>query len=279
MQAGLTLLILLAIDGIAVVALHSQSEKDSRSTADGYHNADWTPEYFDEYGSMRVRWQPYVYWVGAEYATKYINVDKEGFRRTYRSENKATCEHPLRIFTFGGSTMWGEGARDDETIASWIQKLLDADAMCVEVTNMGQDGYVSTQEVLLLGEQLRMGNVPNLVIFYDGYNDIFSAEDNGVAGLTYNERTRAKEFNLLSYPRRLYLSAALSFVLRTGVGELASRLLVRWLPTRYKEIQGAASSNWRRRRKSGKVTRRQEASGQRCSTISVEQEFGRCYGR
>jgi hypothetical protein len=55
--------------------------------------------------------------------------------------------------------MWGEGARDDETKPSWIQKLPDAENMCAEVTNMGQDGYVSTQEALLLGEQLRMGNL------------------------------------------------------------------------------------------------------------------------
>lgn len=39
--------------------------------------------------------------------------------------------------------------------------------------------------------------MPDLVIFYDGYNDVFAAEDNGGAGLTYNETTRREEFNLL----------------------------------------------------------------------------------
>lgn len=238
MQAGVTLLILLVIDGIAIVALHSEPAEDPRARADGYHNAAWTPEYFGEYASMRVRWQPYAYWVGAEYESKYINVDAAGFRRTLGGEDRPDCKHPARIFTFGGSTMWGEGARDDETIASWIQSMLDSEQMCAQVTNMGQDGYVSTQEVLLLAEQLRRGSIPDLVIFYDGYNDVFAAENNGVAGLTYNEETRRKEFNLLSYPRRLYLSAASRFVLDTGVGELAKRLLVKMRPNQFSEIQG-----------------------------------------
>src|SRR5208337_749990 len=105
-----------------------------------------------------------------KYTGKYINVDSNGFRNTTHGQgDRSDCQYPARVFTFGGSTMWGVGARDDETIASWIQKLLDLRHACVEVTNMGQDGYVSTQEVLLLAEQIRRGNIPNLVIFFDGY--------------------------------------------------------------------------------------------------------------
>jgi len=40
--------------------------------------------------------------------------------------------------------MWGEGARDEYHIASWIQRLCDYAGYTVEVTNFAQDGYVST---------------------------------------------------------------------------------------------------------------------------------------
>src|SRR5208337_1716624 len=104
--------------------------------------------------------------------------------------------------------------------------------------NMGQDGYVSTQEVLLLAEQIRRGNIPNLVIFFDGYNDTFAAEYNNAAGVTYDEDTRGKEFNLLMSRRQLFTSAVRRFILDTGVGEMAKRLVVALAPDSYSEVEG-----------------------------------------
>jgi hypothetical protein len=63
------------------------------------------------------------------------------------------------------------------------------------VTNFGEAGYVSTQEVVTLMLELRRGNVPDVVVFYDGYNDSASVLQNGVAGLPQNEENRVFEFN------------------------------------------------------------------------------------
>ena len=67
----------------------------------------------------------------------------------------------------------------------------------VEVTNFGQIGYVSTQEALLLFEQLRKGNVPDFAVFYDGVNDTFAAWQSGTAGIPNDEYNREREFGLL----------------------------------------------------------------------------------
>jgi len=237
-QVGLVLFGLIVLDAMAIVVFHSRTVIDRRAFADAYHGAAWTREYFDELAKKNSRWQPYVYWVGAQYTSKYINVDAAGLRRTAHAHGRTDCEHPARVFMFGGSTMWGIGARDDETIASWVQKMLDARHICAEVTNMGEDGYVSTQEVLLLAEYIRAGNIPDLAVFFDGYNDVFSAEYNDAPGLTYDEETRSREFNLWSSRRRLFAAAAARFVLDTGVAEIGKKLVVALAPESYSEVDG-----------------------------------------
>ena len=64
--------------------------------------------------------------------------------------------------------MWGEGARDDYTIPSWLQRFIYQTTYRARITNFGQEAYVSTQEVLVLFEQFQKGNIPDIVIFYDG---------------------------------------------------------------------------------------------------------------
>lgn len=55
---------------------------------------------------------------------------------------------------------------------------------------------MSTQVVIALLLQLQKGQIPDLVIFYDGVNDMYSAYQQKVAGLPENEFNRVKEFNL-----------------------------------------------------------------------------------
>jgi hypothetical protein len=69
---------------------------------------------------------------------------------------------------FGGSTLWGTGAPDDKTIASYLQAKLGAN---FDVYNYGETGYVSAQELNSLLLLLAQGHLPDIVIFYDGVND------------------------------------------------------------------------------------------------------------
>jgi len=54
------------------------------------------------------------------------------------------------------------------------------------VTNFGESGYVSTQSVIELLLELQSGNVPNVVVFFDGTNDIYTAYQSGKAGIHEN---------------------------------------------------------------------------------------------
>lgn len=71
------------------------------------------------------------------------------------------------IWFFGGSTMWGTGAVDDETIPSWYAKQSGK-----SVFNLGESAWVSRQSLNQLLNLLADGLRPERVVFYDGVNDI-----------------------------------------------------------------------------------------------------------
>jgi len=219
---GVTLLIALAIEAGLTIAFGVKDalSRPDRVIADAYANADWAPAYFDELDrSAAVEWSPYVYWRRKPFQGEYVNVDADGTRRTV-APLPGTDTGPRarrRIFMFGGSTLWGTGARDAFTIPSLVTARLQGDGIAVDMTNFGENGYVSTQEVIALTRQLQQGQRPDVVIFYDGVNDTYSAYQQRVAGIPQNEFNRIREFNL-SQPSGLRPRSA--SVARDAIGGL-----------------------------------------------------------
>jgi lysophospholipase L1-like esterase len=84
---------------------------------------------------------------------------------------------------FGGSTMEGIGAIDDETIPSEFSRLINTTGTGVfRVENYGVSGYTFTQSVMKLVTLLQQGKHFDAVVFYDGANDIDYAYELGEAG-------------------------------------------------------------------------------------------------
>jgi lysophospholipase L1-like esterase len=156
---------------------------------------------FGEAGRIDPYWVPYVYWRMSPFQGRYVTVDASGRRHTWssRKPNEATIEPRVKVFVFGGSTVWGLGASDEQTIPSHLAKILDRRfSKQVEVLNYGQIGYVSTQEVINLIRELQSALRPDIVVFYDGFNDTWFPLAEGAAGVTMGETNRYQEFNLLS---------------------------------------------------------------------------------
>ena len=121
----------------------------------------------------RLAYRPFVTWRHTPYASPTTNVDSAGYRVTAGSRCAAGT---LRVFLFGGSTMWGYQAADGGTIASHLQASLSrATTRPVCVVNAGEMGWVSSQELIMLTQLLRDGDVPDAIIFYDGINDTYAA--------------------------------------------------------------------------------------------------------
>jgi hypothetical protein len=93
----------------------------------------------------------------------------------------------IRVFLLGGSTSWGTGVPDSETVATYLLRSISREmSRPVELLNLSQVGYVSTQELIELEIQLRDGNVPDVAIFLDGFNEVFTAYQSGRAGVHQN---------------------------------------------------------------------------------------------
>ena len=162
-------------------------------------SAPWFSEFTREYDATRPqRWKSYLYFGRLpSFKGRYVNIDSAGHRVTPQPATPAT---PVaKVFFFGGSTMWGTEQRDDHTIAAEAARRLQVLAgpgNRIQVTNFGESGYVTTQELLALMLELRARNIPDVVVFYDGINDVGTTVQYGGAGIPQNESKRVAEFAL-----------------------------------------------------------------------------------
>ncbi len=238
---GLTLALLLVLEGSLTVLYRirdqigpkSQETVDPRTEADGYQGVSWAEDYFIEFlASGDSRWEPYVYWRRKPFTGKYININNEGIRYTWNGSepHDGTAINGMNIYMFGGSTLWGTGARDEFTVPSYLSKLLFQAGCNVTVTNFGESGYVNTQEVIVLLRLLQEGSKPDIVVFYDGVNDAYSTYQSGAAGFPQNEGNREEDFNLTRDSKRagdLSRIVLSNFVKRLSLYRLASSVVGR----------------------------------------------------
>jgi hypothetical protein len=189
---------------------------DRAALADAYDGAVWSAEYFDEFRrKVRVDWRPYVEWWQRPFRGTYVTLDERGLRPT--PGERSAGAGAIRILCFGGSTMMGMGARDEYTISAELARGLAERGHSVAVTNYGQLGHNSTQEVITLQQLLKSGERIDVALFYDGINEMACAEQTGRADRLFNEARRRAEFNLLHPERRreLIVAALISAAPRT----------------------------------------------------------------
>ena len=145
-----------------------------------YGNEKWGREFWAEqsafWAQARSNYLPFMVWGVRKWHGKFINTDDTEmgtWRRTVQAES-AVCGNMAgrKVWVFGGSTVYGIGTPDWATIPSYLSRELNTNpSACVEVTNLGVEGYVTNQEVILLSQQLKAGRKPDIAIFYDGINE------------------------------------------------------------------------------------------------------------
>mgnify|MGYP000108911977 CR=1 FL=1 len=177
------------------------AEKDKWDTdpdADCYKNSkDFdVGQYGSEWKSIRnnLTWCSYTYWQFKPFTGRYISVNGDGNRNTTNLRGKPN----MRIVILGGSTVWGVGVKDSDTLPSLLSAMLHKTGIVAEVTNLGQIGYMTTQDVICLIEYMKKNPLPGYAIFYNGMNDVLAAVENNRPCVPYNEINREKEFNLLT---------------------------------------------------------------------------------
>jgi hypothetical protein len=146
-----------------------------------YKGQEWTETYWHEAKLAEAyQYESFVVWRHKPFTGSQVNISPEGIRDTPGAD---CTDGAYTVYTFGGSSMWGWGSPDWGTIAAYLQTGLDeAMESSVCVINLGEDAYVSTQNLVMLTLKLQRGNIPDAVIFYDGVNDVYAAHESGQAG-------------------------------------------------------------------------------------------------
>jgi lysophospholipase L1-like esterase len=144
---------------------------DARVTLPVYDGFSWAHQYgLDQaahYRESEKKLKPYTLWKRGLFASTYVNIDSTDLRVT----PKRPLPDARRVFVFGGSTVWGTGSPDSLTIPAQLQQLLGPG---YDVFNYGEAAYVHAQCQQQLLELLSQDIVPDVAVFVDGANDIYT---------------------------------------------------------------------------------------------------------
>ena len=178
---GFYVFLILAGDGALRLLFHVKDTVSPDNAAGPYEPRAYLPAYegadFDPVAMWReiklgtaqwLSYQPYTVWTRKPIQGQYVNVDEQGCRVTEFNSNEPDA---LRIWMVGGSTTWGMGVPDTETIPSRLAKLFNDSGVPTRILNLGHTGFVSTQEVVTLVRELQMREAPDIWVVYDGLNE------------------------------------------------------------------------------------------------------------
>lgn len=118
---------------------------------------------FADLAEIRFDYKPFLAWAPLAFDGKVTRIGADGLRAVPGS---TAAGEPVRLF--GGSTMWGTGVSDAQTIPGQVAAQLAGR----RVVNHGQSGYVSRQNLESLINLVNQGEPLGTVVFYDGINDV-----------------------------------------------------------------------------------------------------------
>jgi hypothetical protein len=139
---------------------------DEKAYTESLPDQDYAYLIYREKKQLDTRYVPYIAWARKPFSGKTTTVNDEGDR-----VHPSTTDRPIKhVRFFGGSTMWGTGVDDHNTIPAHYNALHQD----YRVYNHGESGFVSRQELARLVNLVNQEAPMDLVIFHDGCNDCLS---------------------------------------------------------------------------------------------------------
>lgn len=149
---------------VAGVAKRTLKNKDQREQLPSLAGSESAKIVFSEYKKL-----PLNYWSFSGWRRKNIEHELTKIVGEYNTRYSLGHEgYKNNIAFFGGSTMWGVGVSDTETIPSYFYKMNKE----ISVVNYGESAWNSRQSLNLLIDLIGDNNIPKAIVFYDGINDI-----------------------------------------------------------------------------------------------------------
>lgn len=106
---------------------------------------------------------------------RFVNVSPQGFRSGPRQQPWPPDPAVVNVFLFGGSTTFGIGLPDWQTISSYLgdRLAMAPDGRPVHVYNLARPAYYSRQERVLFERLVGQGVEPDVAVFIDGLNELY----------------------------------------------------------------------------------------------------------
>jgi lysophospholipase L1-like esterase len=138
------------------------------SSQPALRDSPWAAEVLAEQADIPSVVDPFLGYRFTNKTSTYTNL-VDGVRTSYQSQAPGK---KVSVWFFGASALFGDGQRDDHTIPSEFSRLAEADGIPLEVRNYGRPGVAMWQELELFQQLVASGQKPDLVVFYDGFNDL-----------------------------------------------------------------------------------------------------------
>ncbi len=139
---------------------------DPRAALPAYSDHKYAARVFLDQKAAKFRYVPFLEWMHETITSETINIDSDGQRR--HAQQQPNRSSPTSIGFFGGSTVWGTGVDDNSTIPAFFDQLTDE----YEVTNYGERGYTSRQNLDHLINLVTTRRPPQIAVFYNGNNEV-----------------------------------------------------------------------------------------------------------
>lgn len=186
--AVLASLLLLAVIGLEVYVRIDESRMNGldrrRAAVPNYAGAEWVETHFRELNDLRTTYFSFVEWRRALFEGETINIVGPFHERL---TPPAEAAKGGAVFFFGGSTVWGTGARDHETIPSFYGQVAGRPAR-----NFGESGYIAHQSLEMLHWVLQEGERPAAVVFYNGVNEVEQRCRSGAGSFAHGQEGRMR---------------------------------------------------------------------------------------
>ncbi|MFN8019504.1 MAG: SGNH/GDSL hydrolase family protein [Acidimicrobiales bacterium] len=212
----------------------SGDDRAAFSSIPAGRGARWANDVQREDVAIPIQPDPFTGTRLGSYRSRYTNISHgERRTRTTRASGK-----PVVVWLLGGSAAFGEGQRDDHTIASDLVRMAEAEGVPLDVHNLGVLGWTLWQEQAAVTERLASGGPkPDLVIMYDGFNDGFYSAASVVTGSP--DWDQPVVFSSSASPAKLTRSKVdAAFHAEGGLDEVARRIA-----RRFRSLQALVASN------------------------------------
>lgn len=152
---------------LCLLFIDSHTVADEKYKLPNYIDKDLAKSIFEEDSHLNTstEYTPFTEWKFKKFSGKTVKVDSLGYR--YTNNNFANTEN--ECYFFGGSTMWGVGSTDAQTIPSiWGQLNKKS-----KVYNYGVKAYNARQNLESLTNLILEGKKVDMAVFYIGVNEVF----------------------------------------------------------------------------------------------------------